>query len=98
VHLETDECRQYFETIDEGIERSDAAFAGHAKLDVVYETLVERREEVLRDIFAFLGVSDRPVSTRMMKQAPVRAAERVENFAELRSSLRDTKWSPFFEE
>jgi LPS sulfotransferase NodH len=98
VHLETDECRRYFETIDKQVERSGAAFAGHAKLDVAYETLVERREDVLRDIFAFLGVPYRPVSTRMLKQAPVRAAERVENFAELKSSLRNTKWSPFFEE
>jgi LPS sulfotransferase NodH len=98
LHLATDECRQYFETVDDQIDRSDAAFAGHPKLEVIYETLVERREEVLRDIFAFLGVQDRAVSTRMMRQAPVRAAERVENYAELKSSLRDTKWSPFFEE
>jgi LPS sulfotransferase NodH len=98
VHLETDECRQYFETIDGLIDRSDAAFAGHAKLDVVYETRVERREDVVRDLFAFVGVPYRPVATRMLKQAPVRAAERVENYAELKSSLRDTKWSPFFEE
>jgi LPS sulfotransferase NodH len=98
VHLETDECRQYFETIDGLIEKSDAAFAGHAKLEVVYETLVERREEVVRDLFDFVGVPWHPVSTRMMKQAPVRAAERVDNYAELKSALRDTKWSPFFEE
>jgi LPS sulfotransferase NodH len=98
VQLEADECRRYFETIDALVDSSDAAFAGHRKLDVVYETLVERREDVLRDVFGFLGVPYHPVSTRMVKQAPVRAADRVENFAELKKALRQTKWSPFFDE
>jgi LPS sulfotransferase NodH len=98
IHLERDECCRYFETVDGLVERNDAIFAGHAKLDVVYETLLDRRRDVLGDIFAFLGVPYREVSTRMLKQTPMRAAERLDNYAELKRTLGPTKWGVFFEE
>jgi LPS sulfotransferase NodH len=100
MHLEPEECCRYFQTLENLVEEADAAFAGHRKLDVVYETLVERRDDVLQSIFTFLGVPapDRPVSTRMKKQVRAPASTIVENYASLKARFQDTKWGVFFEE
>lgn len=100
MRLEPEECCRYFQTLEDLVEGADAAFARHRKLEVAYETLVERRDDVLQSIFTFLGVPvpDRPVSTRMTKQVQAPAWEIVENYEQLKAGFQDTKWGAFFED
>ena len=98
VRLDPEECRRYFDKLETFAEAADAAFAGHETLEIAYEELVERREDVLRRIFAFLHVPEQPVSTRMQKQNLVAASERVANYGELKRCFEQSKWRVFFDE
>jgi LPS sulfotransferase NodH len=97
IHVDPDECRRYFDKLETFAEHADAAFEGHERLDVTYEALHERREQVLLKIFEFLKVPYQPVSTRMEKQSTVPASERIDNYAELKRCFEHSKWSVFFE-
>jgi LPS sulfotransferase NodH len=97
VHLNPDECRRYFDKLETAAEQADVAFGGHRKLDLSYEGLVADRDDVLRRIFAFLGVPYEPVSTRMKKQNLVPPSQSVANYGELKQCFEHSKWSVFFE-
>ena len=97
VRLDPEECRRYFDKLDAQASRSDLAFRAHDRFDITYEDLVDRRDEVLRRLFAFLNVPYEPVSTHMKKQSRVPASARVENYGELKKSFERSKWSMFFE-
>jgi LPS sulfotransferase NodH len=97
VHLDPEECRRYFHTLDAFAERADAAFDGHRKLEVVYEDLAENRQGTLTTIFAFLNIPYQPVSTIMKKQIVAPASEIVDNYRQLKECFRDTRWNAFFD-
>jgi LPS sulfotransferase NodH len=97
IHVEPDECRRYFDKLESFGDHADVAFAEHPRLDVWYEELLDRRDDVLRRIFTFLDVPYEPVSTRMQKQNTVPASARIDNYRELKQSFEHSKWSVFFE-
>ena len=97
LHLDPEECRSYFEKLDTFAERADALFAKHRKIEVVYEDLVEAREETLERILSFLKVAPQPLSTAMQKQIVAPASEVVANYGQLKDCFRHTRWHAFFE-
>jgi hypothetical protein len=97
LHLDPEECRQYFCEQDGLVAAADAAFAHHRKLEVVYEDLVEQPEDTLSRVFGFLNVPWHSVTTRMRKQRSVPVREIVCNYDELKESCRNTSWASFFE-
>lgn len=97
LDLDPGECQRYFEWMDTLAARADADFAGHARLDLAYEDLVEHRDQAVRRVFAFLRVAQEPVSTRMQKQIVAPPAEIVRNYHQLKASFARTRWHIFFE-
>jgi hypothetical protein len=97
LHLDPEECRCYFDKMDTFAERADVLFGKHRKLEVVYEDLVEAREETLEGVLSFLNVEPQPLSTYMQKQIVAPASEIVANYSQLKDHFRHTKWHAFFE-
>jgi LPS sulfotransferase NodH len=97
LHLDPEECRSYFEKLDTSAEQADALFGKHPKLEVLYEDLVEAREETLERILSFLNVELQPLSTGMQKQIVAPASEIVANYGQLKDCFQHTKWHAFFE-
>lgn len=96
LRLDPAECERYFRKLDECMEKADWIFQDHQKLEIVYENLLEKREEELRRVFAFLNVPYHLLSTRLEKQILAPVSELVENYSQLRQYFQQTKWSAFF--
>lgn len=62
--------------------------------EVVYEDLVARRDEVLRDVTAFLGVpaATRPLRSELVRTTTGRTADLLENRDEVRAALAGTEY------
>jgi hypothetical protein len=97
VHLEPEECCRYFEKLSNSAAEADAAFAEHPKINVIHEDLIERQQDTMQRIFAFLKVPYEPVATRMKKQNLASPRETVANYEQLKSYFRNTRWGIFFE-
>ena len=97
VYLDPAECCRYFHKLDSFAAEADTAFSGHPKINVMYEDLIEKQQDTLQQIFAFLKVSPEPVTTRMKKQNLESPWETVSNYEELKSYFQHTRWHVFFE-
>jgi LPS sulfotransferase NodH len=97
VHLDPEECRRYFQKLSDSAAEADAAFAEHPKINVTYEDLIEKQQDTLQRICAFLRVPYQSVTTRMKKQNLASPRETVENYEQLKSCFRNTRWDVFFE-
>ena len=97
VHLDPEECSRYFEKLSSSAAEADAAFAEHPKINVVYEDLIEKQQDTLQRIFAFLKVPCESVTTRMKKQNLASPRETIDNYEQLKSYFRNTRWDAFFE-
>lgn len=97
LYLDPGECGRYFETIECCVREADATFSGHPGMEVIYEDLAERQDDVMQKIFAFLGVPYVPVNTRMKKQILAPPWEAIDNYSQLRSHFMHTRWAAMFE-
>jgi LPS sulfotransferase NodH len=97
VHLDPEECCRYFEKLSSSAAEADAAFAGHPKINVIHEDLIEKQQDTMQRIFAFLNVPYESVTTRMKKQNLESPRETVDNYEQLKSYFRNTRWDVFFE-
>lgn len=97
LHLDPDECRCFFEKLDTAGGQADVLFERHRKLDVVYEDLVEAREETMQRLLSFLNVEVMPLSTVMQKQIAAPASAIIANYDQLKDCFRETRWRAFFE-
>ena len=71
-------------------------FRHHRRLDVCYEDLVARRDEVMAQVQDFLGVSQHELQPITFKQAQKPRSVRIANFEELRAGFQGTSWAEFF--
>ncbi len=97
VHLDPEECCRYFEKLSNSAAEADAAFAEHPKINVIHEDLIEKQQDTMQRIFAFLKVPYESVTTRMKKQNLASPRETVDNYEQLKSYFRNTRWDVFFE-
>lgn len=97
VHLDPEECFRYFEKLSSSAAEADAAFAEHPKINVIHEDLIEKQQDTLQQIFAFLKVPYESVTTRMKKQNLEPPRESIDNYEQLKSYFRNTRWDVFFE-
>jgi LPS sulfotransferase NodH len=97
VHLDPEECCRYFQKLSNSAVEGDAAFAEHPKINVIYEDLIEKQQDTLQQIFAFLKVPYKSVTTRMKKQNLASPREAIDNYEQLKSYFRSTRWDVFFE-
>lgn len=97
VYLDPEECCRYFQKLSNSAAEADAAFSEHPKININYEDLIEKQQDTLQRIFAFLKVPHKSVTTRMKKQNPASPRETVDNYEQLKSYFRNTRWDAFFE-
>ncbi len=97
LHLDAEECREYFGKLDTFEKEADVLFGKHHQIEVFYEDLVENGEAELARIFSFLGVPFQPVSTIMKKQIVSPVAAIVDKYSQLKESFQSTRWRHFFE-
>jgi LPS sulfotransferase NodH len=99
MHLDPEECCRYFQKLSDSAVEADAAFAEHPKINIIYEDLVGKQQDTLQRIFAFLKVPYESIITRtsMKKQNLASPRETVDNYEQLKSYFRNTRWDAFFE-
>ena len=97
VHLDPEECSRYFKKLSNSAAEADVAFAEHPKINVIYEDLIEKQQDTLQRIFAFLKVPCQSLTTSMKKQNLASPRETVDNYEQLKSYFRNTRWDVFFE-
>jgi len=97
IALSLDECRFYFNWVEQNAAQYDDAFKGHPLVTLYYEDLVGDRRRRLEEVQKFLGVRPQslPVATRQQNPEPLR--ELIANYDELRAAFKDTKYAEFFD-
>lgn len=71
-------------------------FKEHKILEVFYEDITKNSEVELRKIQQFLSVDVKKLSTHLKKQQTKPLKEVVENYDELKSHFKGTKWYNYF--
>lgn len=98
ISLDYEECLQDFEQTRQYEVAADAFFAGHPKIDVIYETLAAGREQEMARIQSFLGVNQEVVTPQTFKQAKKPLSAAITNFETLKAQFAGSPWESFFEE
>jgi LPS sulfotransferase NodH len=96
VRFTPEECETYFTQLDERAQRCEALFPAGSIVNVEYEDLVADRDAEVGRVRAFLGLAERPVSTRLVKQSRRPLRDAVANFDELAQHFTGTRWAEFF--
>lgn len=80
--------------LNEKIDEAASAFT--QKINVTYEDITERKEETMRALTSFLGVSPEwALHSATDKVTPTELDEWIENSNEVRTSLQSTQWAGF---
>jgi hypothetical protein len=77
-------------------EAHERLFADHPRLQLRYETMIDGQglaPGVARDICRFLGVSDLPMRSSLVKMNPERLQDMVTNYDELASAIAQTEFA-----
>lgn len=99
VVLNPAECIEEFERTERWENEADHRTQNHRKLTVSYEELTgENQSETLNSIQEFLGVKPIRLASEMRKQNTESLQDLIENFEELESALKGTKWERFLTE
>ncbi len=99
ICLTKEECLNEFESLEKIIATVEQNFKEHQILDVFYKDLSENTEEVMLEVFGFLGAPQISVKkTALKKQNREKLSQLVLNFHELKKEFQNTKWTDFFEE
>jgi LPS sulfotransferase NodH len=96
--LSYEECRKDFERTREWETQYDAFFAGHPKLDVVYEQLDENPAGELCRVQTFLGVPEEPAAPSTYRQSAQPLSKSIANYRELKERFAGSPWESFFED
>ncbi|MGH9030615.1 MAG: sulfotransferase [Acidimicrobiia bacterium] len=97
IQLSPEQCEEEFRRIGAWEERYDEIFHRHVLLQLSYEDLASDMDHESLRVQEFLGVSSRPLHTRMRKQIRKPMAQVIENYAELRKEFVDTPWASYFD-
>lgn len=96
IHVTPSECRANFEDVLQTRREIRRRFRNHPLLDIEYETdMVGRYGSAMERVQAFLGLSPRPVSAVVRKQATRPVSERVANYGELVRAFAGTRFAAF---
>ncbi|MBT1695486.1 hypothetical protein KK083_01270 [Fulvivirgaceae bacterium PWU4] len=94
VTLDYENCRAYFNEIEEEWSRFDRYFRHHQVLNLDYdEVTADKTDEAIMD---FLEVPRCEIKSRLRKHPVVKHSVAVQNYYELKEKFRDTQWSAFF--
>jgi LPS sulfotransferase NodH len=96
IRLDPNNCRHHFEEVRAYERDCDSYFAGRQVETVTYEQLVADRSEVMRRLFAKLGLPAEPVEARIVRQRSQRLSQAISNYEELRACFAGMAWEGFF--
>lgn len=74
----------------------DALFAGHPKIDVLYEDLSRDYEAAFQTVRAFLDLPDCPAAPQTYKQTKEPLSVAIANYRELKEQFAGSPWEEFF--
>ncbi len=78
-------------------DKHDELFGEHPKFPVLYEDMVDRRQEVFSQVQSFLGVEPAPLTITLRRQNPEPLRALIENYDELYEAFKHTSAAAFFE-
>lgn len=76
--------------------RHEALFSGHPRLQLSYETMIDGQSlqrDVARQVCAFLGISEHPMGSKLVKMNPAHLRDMVSNYDELAAAIRGTEFA-----
>ncbi len=92
-------CRENFDQVTARYGFFQTLFKDHPIFEVTYEDLNSpRRDAVLAEIQAFLGVEARPLESRLKKVNVKRMRDLVSNYDALKEAFADSPYHAFFTE
>lgn len=98
VEIPTKSCEWHFNKISRHEKYYDDFFAHHKKIEVFYEDLVAQPTLVGSQILDFLGMPDRPLRSKVIKQNTRPLKDVIANYDELKVYFADTLWGQYFTE
>jgi LPS sulfotransferase NodH len=98
IALDYGHCRYVFEQDRRGEEECAARFAGHPRLDLLYEDLVRDRPGQMQRVYEALGVAPRDVAPATRRQGTRPLSESIANYADLKARFAGTPWEAYFED
>ena len=97
VTLSEQECRAFFERIENDEAVYIERFHGHPQVELYYEELLDRRNEVLDRVQSFLDIEPRRLTVTMRRQNPEHLRELLANYDELFEAFQGTPYAAFFD-
>lgn len=98
VMIPPDWLAERFEFLETWENRVHASLFEQRYLKLVYEEMIEEREEAMRRVFEFLGLRCPELTTNMKKQNLRKKSQTVTNYFELKEFFSDTRFALFFDE
>lgn len=98
LSLDFDECLNDFVQTRAWEEEGDRYFAGHPRLEVVYERLATDHGAEVQALQAFLEVPAQPARPTTFKQVAQPLSAMIANYAELKARFKGTVWEEFFDD
>lgn len=96
ITLSYEECLQDFEQTRRWEEENDAFFAGHDRLEVIYEDLAADYAAEMKRVQHFLGVTHETPAPETYKQSRAPLSEAIANYQALQAQFSGTPWEAFF--
>jgi LPS sulfotransferase NodH len=94
--IDTAEAQFFFEDSESQLHRMKNELSRHAVLDINYEELLQEPEQHKQQILTFLGVSNKPLTSRNIVQNTKSMRENVSNYDALKAYFTGSKWAVFF--
>jgi len=98
ITLSAEECRSYFDSVEQTTDKYVRLFEGHPLQTVYYEDLVGDHGRTLAEVQSFLGVTPRGLSFTTRRQNPEPLRTLITNYGELRQAFLSTPYAPFFDD
>ncbi len=98
IYLDFNECKNYFNLINENIKKYDTYFKNREILEIFYEDLENDLNNCLFKIQKFLGLNYEALSSPYIKQNVLPLNKCIKNYYELKDKFKGTEYEIFFED
>jgi LPS sulfotransferase NodH len=96
IELDYNDCLDDFIRTRSWEEEFDRFFAGHSKLEVLYEDLSSNYQDEMKRVQEFLGVELKTVHPTTFKQTDQPLRETIANYFQIKEKFAGTPWEQFF--
>ncbi|MBZ9631483.1 hypothetical protein LB465_11895 [Salegentibacter sp. LM13S] len=96
IDLKPKDCESYFSLITDYWENISNIYSSHPYIEIFYEDLVNDKQETLNEVFKAMYLETYEVSSKMKKQNRESLEDLIENYGELKTYFKRTKWHYLF--